>query len=492
MGTINRVFVLMLENRSFDHMLGFSGITGQDATTGETTRINGLDATESNSYQGTEYKVSTPADFSMTVGPAHEFTDVLEQLAGAGVVYPPHGQYPPTTQRGYVTNYASSGGQQKPGDPMRCFALTQLPVLEALANQFVVCDNWFCSLPGPTWPNRFFALAGSSGGLDHSPSAAEMFAWEAFNGFRFQNGSIFDQRLTWRIYAGGDLCLAQALRGISFRNVTPFSKFARDVGDAGYPAQFTFIEPNYGHVASDYKGGTSQHPLDDVTSGEGLIKAVYEIIRNSPVWANSLLILTWDEHGGFYDHVPPPAAVPPGDIAQVSSANRYGFTFEKYGPRVPAIVISPWVPANLIDHRLYDHASIPATVEAAFKLQPMTGRDASANHLLRLLSLTSPRTDAPASLPAPVTSIPGESAMRAAELGLPAPAATRAEESIEADRSMPGFLYVAMRTDLDLSPPNQRSVILQRVEAIHTREEARLYVEQVRQKIQAARVPASK
>jgi phospholipase C len=314
-----------------------------------------------------------------------------------------------------------------------------------------------------------------------------MFEWETFNGFRFQNGSIFDRKLWWRIYAGGDLCLAQALKGISFADIIPFSRFARDVSDARYPAQLTFIEPNYGHVASDYKGGTSQHPLDEVTSGEGLIRAVYEVIRNSPVWASSLLILTWDEHGGFYDHVAPPAAVAPGDTPQTSSANHYGFTFERYGPRVPAIVVSPLVPANLIDHRLYDHASIPATVQAAFNLQPMTGRDGAANHLLKLVSLTSPRTDAPASLPAPVLPVSGERAMRAAEMSLPAPTATRPREPIESDRNMPGFLYVTMRSDLDLSPPEQRSAILARVNAIRTREEARLYIEQVRQKIRAAR-----
>src|ERR1700730_1113396 len=140
MGTIKHIFVLMLENRSFDHMLGFSGITGQDAESGQPTRIVGLQGTESNSYQGTAYKVSTPADFSMTAGPAHEFTDVLVQLAGSGAAYPPQGPYPPINESGYVANYAASGGSQKPGDAMRCFAPTQLPVLEALANQFVVCD----------------------------------------------------------------------------------------------------------------------------------------------------------------------------------------------------------------------------------------------------------------------------------------------------------------------------------------------------------------
>jgi phospholipase C len=100
------------------------------------------------------------------------------------------------------------------------------------------------------------------------------------------------------------------------------SKFATDVSDPNYPAQFTWIEPNYGHVASDYIGGSSQHPLDGVTGGEALIRATYEAIRNSPLWESSMLIITWDEHGGFFDHAPPPPATPPGDKAQFTGATK--------------------------------------------------------------------------------------------------------------------------------------------------------------------------
>jgi phospholipase C len=487
MDTINHVFVLMLENRSFDHMLGFSSISGKDAASGQPTKLIGLQGTESNIYQGVTFKTSTPADFCMTVGPGHEFPNVLKQLSGVGANYPPNGQYPAINNSGYVEDYAASGGQKNPGEVMKCFSPDQLPILVTLAKSFAVCDNWFSSLPGPTWPNRFFLLAGSSGGLDHSPTTAEMFKWEEVRGFKFQNGSIFDKILWWRIYAGGDLCLAHALKGISFRDIHPYSSFARDVDDPKYPVQFTFIEPDYGHVASDYKGGTSQHPLDDVTSGEGLIKDVYETIRNSPIWTTSMLILTWDEHGGFYDHALPPVAVAPGDTPQVSIANGFKFTFEQYGPRVPAVVISPLIPANLIDHRVYDHASVPATIEAIFHLQHMTQRDANAKNLLSLASLEFARTDTPAVLPAPVKPMSGTRAMRAAAMGLPAPSATRPHESVESDPNMPGLLYVAMRSDLDLSPPERRPIILARVRSIHTRNEARLYIEKVRQKIQVAR-----
>lgn len=200
-----------------------------------------------------------------------------------------------------------------------------------------------------------------------------------------------------------------------------------------------------------------------------------------------MLILTWDEHGGFYDHVSPLPSIAPGDAPQFASSNKFGFTFMQYGTRVPAIIISPLIPANLIDHRVYDHSSVPATIEQICKIQPMTQRDAQANHLLELVSLTSPRTDAPTTLPAPAKPSVGELAMRASTQGLPAPPATRPQESAASDRNMPGFLYVAMRSDLDLSPPDQRPAILARVGAIQTRDEAREYIEEVRKKINSAR-----
>jgi phospholipase C len=487
MSAVSHVFVLMLENRSFDHMLGFSGIVGKDAASGQSTSVNGLTGTESNSFQNTAYKVSKPADFIMSVGPGHEFPDVLEQLSGQGAKYPPGGQYPAINESGYVTNFVQSGGQSSPGEIMKCFDPVQLPVLTALASTFVVCDNWFSSLPGPTWPNRFFMLAASSSGLDHSPTTAEMIQWETVFGFKLQNGSIFDRKISWRIYAEGDLCLAHALKGIHLSDITAYSNFARDINSAGYPAQFTLIEPNYGHVATDYKGGTSQHPLDDVTSGETLIKATYEAIRNSPIWNTSLLIVTWDEHGGFYDHAAPPPAIAPGDAPQFASSNKFGFTFKQYGTRVPAVIISPLIPGNLIDHRVYDHSSVPATVERVCKITPMTQRDAKANHLLPLVSLASPRTDTPTTLPSSAKPAVGELAMLESAQGLPAPPATRPQEAVDSDRNMPGFLYVAMRSDLDLSSPGQRPAILARVSTIQTREEAREYIEEVRTKIHAAR-----
>ncbi len=487
---ITNVFVLMLENRSFDHLLGFSGMTGPDAETGQPTRINGLNGSESNTFNGTIYPVSQPADLVMPVDPGHEFTDVVVQLGGTHATYPSGGSYPAIDNSGFVTDYAAVGGQSNPAEIMKCYATSrQLPVLYALATEFAVCDSWFSSVPGPTWPNRFFAHAASSGGLDHSPSSAQIVEWEIGipAGFSFEHGTIFDvlnreQSSGWRIYRDGLFAVVTALRGINITDTLPFARFAADLSLPSYPWAFTWIEPNYGDVANNsYQGGTSQHPLDDVTHGEALIKATYEAIRQSPHWDHSLLIVTWDEHGGFYDHAVPPGAVAPGDsITTSGNVNQHGFTFNQSGPRVPAVVVSAFTPRNVIDHREYDHASIPATVEAFFGLSSLTERDAAVYNVTALVSLATPRTDAPTTLPNPAepTLTPGASMMAV-------PAVSAPTDSIDKG-NQPGFLHLAMRSDLALSPANERPAIVARVKTIKTPEARRDYIEEVEHKIRAA------
>jgi phospholipase C len=540
-GVIDHVFVLVLENRSFDHMLGFSGIAGTDAVTGSPTSVNGLalagvsllqlarswqehtvsgivvrqggtwppppaisirallDSGMSNTFDGQSYKAMQPADYAMPVDPGHEFPDVVMQLGGPGAAYPFGGAYPRVLNSGFVASYAASGGEVNPAEIMKCYqggqlALqgSQLPVLNQLAKEFAVCDSWHAAMPGPTWPNRFFVHAGSSGGLDHSPSAVEMATWETVDGFSFKNGTIFDRMsgkdLQWRLYAGDDLPITAALKGIQLSEIHPYHEFASDVAQVGYPVSYTFIEPSYGHILTDYKCGTSQHPLDDVTRGESLIKCTYEAIRNSPLWNSSLLVITWDEHGGFYDHVPPPGAVAPGDTHPGDQYNQYGFTFEQCGARVPAVVISPLIPPNLIDHRRYDHTSILATLEALFGLDPMTQRDAEANSLTPLLSLSAPRGDAPTVLEPPADSqVGGCSPFSCSDPPATEPLPpSRPHDSIN-EGNLPGFLYTALRWDVALSPPEQRPAAIARFRALETRADAWRYLNQVRQMISAAK-----
>jgi len=472
----------MLENRAFDHMLGFSGITGTDAVTGQPTSLNGLAGNESNSWNGKTATVSQPADEVMAVDPGHEFPDVLCQLAGPAAKYVSGGAYPAINNSGFMASYSEACAKAKlqrdPAEILQCYSPEQLPVLNALAKEFAVCDNWHASMPGPTWPNRRFVHGASSGGLDHSPSIAEIALWEV-SGFGFPNGTIFDRLkakgVTRRLYAGDRFPMMGALKGIHFDDIRPYEHFAADL-QGEYDYSYTFIEPSY-NLEQDYKGSTSQHPLDDIRLGEGLIKSTYEAIRSSAVWPNSLLIVTWDEHGGFYDHVAPPAAVAPGDTKPGTGNNQFGFTFEQYGLRVPAVVISPFIPQNTIDHRLYDHASIPATIEKQFGLAPLTERDKAANTVLPLVSLSAPR-NTPVTLPTPSPIPAAARAMGMAVGGSGAPATARPNDSVN-EGNLPIIVQAAMHQDLDLSPANARNDILARVAGLKTREDAARYMSDV-------------
>jgi phospholipase C len=484
---IEHVFVLMLENRSFDHLLGFSEIAGTDAQTGAQTKVNGLSGTESNGFNGQKYTVSPGADYRMPTDPAHEFPDVLHQLCGPGATYQSGGPYPVIDNSGYVAAYVAGGGKD-PGEVMKCYRPEQLPVLNAVAAEFAVCDNWHASMPGPTWPNRMFVHAASSAGLDHSPQIAEIVEWETIDGLAFKNGTIFDalakNGIARRLYGGDDFPLVAALKGIHLDDIRRYSLFAGDLAQDNYPDRYIFIEPSY-DVLNDYKGGASQHPLGDITQGEALIKATYEAIRNSAVWPTSLFIIAWDEHGGFFDHGTPPQAPAPGDTDPGAKYNQYGFTFERYGARVPALVISPLIPKNLIDHRLYDHASIPATVEALFGLGSLTARDAQANRLDSLITLGAPRTDTPATLPAPADSGAALPAFRTLAAPVAATAVSRPEEPVDGG-NLPSIVHAAMQQELSVWP-DRRQEIVNRVASIKTRASALEYLAEAQEKLRPSR-----
>jgi phospholipase C len=187
---IEHVFVLMLENRSFDHMLGHSGINGIDAQTGARTAVDGLNGTESNSHNGTAHNVSRGASDTALHDPGHGFSAVLEQLCGEGVRFESGKPYPPINNSGFVSHYARAH-PDTPAGAMQCFTPEQLPVITALAKEFVVCDRWFSSMPGPTEPNRWFLHAGTADNYDNNFRKREyadaMLPW---GGIEFKNGSI--------------------------------------------------------------------------------------------------------------------------------------------------------------------------------------------------------------------------------------------------------------------------------------------------------------
>jgi phospholipase C len=504
---IKRVFVLMLENRSYDHMLGFAGLSGSDARTGAPRDADDLRAgTFTNPSVNGPVSVAPGADFKLSAAdmdPPHEFLQVVEQLAGDGVAYAPPG-YPTLNNQGFVSSYEKLGGAA-PAKAMAGYTPAQLPVLNTLAREFAVCDRWFSSMPGPTWPNRFFAHCATAGGLDHSPSGVQSAIASLIDGFRFWNGSIFDKFedacLPWQVVEGDELPVTFALSGMSdyalAGHFTDFEDFPAQVARADYAHRYTFIEPNYGNILpgtpGDFTCGNSQHPLDDVTRGEKLIKDVYEAIRSSPHWNESVLIVTWDEHGGFYDHVQPPAAVAPGDPASDPSNQQHGFGFTQLGVRVPAVVISPWIAKGVIDNTTYDHSSIPATLERLFGFRSMTARDSAANDLLHLFTQRVARGDAPMTLPEPA-----ESGFRCT--GEPLPDVDSAQDSqgltaaAQATRPIPthlhGFLYLALRRRLADLPPGDdtgREALIARYRRVHNEFEARLFIHQSRMALRARR-----
>lgn len=506
---INNIFVLMLENHSFDHLLGFSGIPD----------LNGLTGTESNLYNDngsvTTYTVKQPAVDPMTTDPNHEFQDTFQQLCGQfAPTFPKNGPYPPTgdfiNNSGFAANYATVDdehtglpGLPDIGDVLACCTPDQIPAMYQLATEFAVCDNWFSSMPGPTWPNRLFAMGASSSGLDDSPSQSQIIEWETVSGFKYVNGSLFQliskMGLNYRLYNdgsdefaanpapfydGGGFPIVAALQGVTmYIDTNDFSNFANDLQGA-YPYQFTFIEPNYGDASGNtYSGGSSQHPMDSLAAGEMMIAATYNAIRNSPLWNTSLLIITYDEHGGFYDHVPPGPAPEPGD-GNPYGLNTCGFQFDNYGVRVPAVVVSPLIAKGTVNHDLFDHTSIAKTVESLYGLGPLTDRDTAANPLTVLLTLGTPRTDCP-------TQISGTPPASFA-VSPPVPPVSEADDMADPTPlpekgNVIGHLHVAMKADFEMSDGSDasRSAIIARVQGIKTRGQARQYFGEVWTKVQA-------
>jgi phospholipase C len=403
---VNHIFVLMLENRSFDHLLGWATSPG----------VNGLGT--GNYFNDTSALRRIPAgqqaQFSLEVDPPHEFPDVQRQLFGD----------PNTPNGGFVRVYQQElidhlRFRDDPSPPMTAFTPVTLPVLHALASEFAVCDNWYSSLPGPTLPNRQFVHAATSGGMADSPSGAST-AWAmTVGGFEYDNGTIFDRLdakcIKWRVYAGDITPLVMTLKGMATDNtINAWTKIRGtndlfndliEAEDDDFP-NYVFIEPNYGFFWSDFTHGNSQHPLDSTVGGELLIKMIYESLRNSAIWETSALLIIYDEHGGFYDHVVPPATVPPGDRRQyeswAESDEAKSFQFDRLGIRVSAVIVSPMIERGTVDHTIYDHSSVVATVGKRFGFKYLTERDRAANTFDRVFTRRSPRTDTPMNLPDPV------------------------------------------------------------------------------------------
>src|ERR1700761_2060896 len=423
MAEIKHLFVLMLENRSFDHVFAFAGRTG----------VPNPDPS---------WNLTPDAPDRAVLDPPHEFEDVAAQLAGN----PPMSGFAKQT----YWNVSRQG-----------FAAGTPPVLRTLAQQYFLFDNYYSSLPGPTWPNRFFVHAGSSGGLDNSPSAATTIESETIESlsFDFPNGTLYSAltgaKRKWRVYHDDVFPQILAMKEMidPFRlNTDQFSwvrlgasEFFADDLNQGYDVDYTFIEPDYGLASGGFAHGNCQHPVGSMAAGESFIQYIYQSIRNSNIWPQSLLIITYDEHGGFFDHAGPPAAIPPNDGAQNHDRAQHpqNFAFDRYGVRVPAVAISPWIPSGGLGSQTYpgkvfDHTSIIKTAMSLFGATGLGARVQAANSFDDLCSLQTPRNDV-ITLPTPVT------AMAMAAETTPAAAAP---DTAPPDPAANAFSRIAMSLDL--------------------------------------------
>jgi phospholipase C len=399
LAAVQHIVVLMLENRSFDHMLGLLyAAEGNVSPAGQS--FEGLAGTETNpGANGKAVKVfPIAAGNSLTyfmpgADPGEGYTATNSQLFGTETAPTP----PTATNQGFVSNFTytlsweskSAGWTPLAGtqasDIMGMYTPALLPVLSGLARGFAVCDHWYGSVPTETLPNRAFAAAATSQG--HMDDKTKSFTAPTIFGLLTQHS------LDWRIY-GYD---SSPLTRLTFSDTASapaanFGKFTdfKAAAAAGTLPAYTFLEPDFS------ASGNSQHPNYSVALGEQLIYDVYQAVRQSPLWNQTLLIVTYDEHGGCYDHVPPPTTA----VAPDATVGEYGFDFKRFGPRVPTVLISPLIAPGTVFRAPVgaaplDHTSILKTIERRWSLASLTARDAAASDVGASLTLTKPRTDDP-------------------------------------------------------------------------------------------------
>jgi phospholipase C len=402
---VEHVVVRMLENRSFDHMLGYLSLEGGRGD------VDGLRAELANRYQGRTYRVHHLDGTAITDDPDHSPDAVDLQLGGGKM-------------DGFVASFADTLKRLDApgGDPSRVmgyYNAGDVAVYDHIAREFAICDRWFSSVPGPTWPNRLYAICGRAAGTrnDLPPHVPPLYRQPSFVRHLDAHG------VSWRWYSfeAGTLRLADAdyrlghhdrFAFFSHTNLNWKERLERSINveapsfieDAarGTLPSVTWIDPNFSSFDPIGFQPNDDHAPADVKDGQELVLAVYHALAAGPQWEKTLLIIFYDEHGGFFDHVPPPQA-PDDDPAM----------FGRYGVRVPALIVSPWVEPGSVSHTLFDHTTIIKTIllrfcPAALRKPPrdqgrtsrlklgakpryMGTRVARANDLSELLVRTTPR-----------------------------------------------------------------------------------------------------
>jgi phospholipase C len=451
---IQHIIVLMLENRSYDNVLGGLYLNGNTPPPGQAD-LQGLMGDEWNVNPATTLKNPLP---NITIQPAQNttvpavdpgepFADMAQQIWGLPVA-PSEDANPISSgalgmMGGFTTNYALQPGSPPAQDVMTYLTPDQVPVTAFLAKNFAVSDQWYGSVPTQTFPNRMFAHCGAPGADDGSSYLNDSDYVTVRSPLAIGSvslPSVFSQLDTvfgtegspnWKVYFHDfpnalliDYVVSKAqstnnaniatIDNTDWGDAVPWflgaapSTFLEDLANNTLP-KYSFIEPRYltdfapaglppnsNHPGAGYVKMPSNPQATDVTNGEILLATVYNALYKSDAWDSTLLIVTYDEHGGLYDHVSPPQnAVAPG--ASTPPAYYNGFEFKHLGPRVPALIISPWVaPGSTFrpSKTPFDHTTIIKTLWDCFALgtpsQPyLTDRDDAAESVLGVASLQS-------------------------------------------------------------------------------------------------------
>jgi phospholipase C len=366
---IKNVVLLLLENHSFDNMLG--GMPGVDGVS--PSHVN-VDPPTGNALH---QLVTTKRQ--MLCDPKHDLSNVATQLENGN--------------GGFVKDFCEAYPKASAEDRqeiMNYYKFDFLPGLHSLARDFTVCDRWFSSMPGPTWPNRFFALTGTSNGQVKMPEGIKEPDLDGF--FDQTQVTIFDRlneaAVSWNVYYydfPSSLLLTHQRLPENLRKYKRMDEFYVDVQVSGQLPRFSLIEPKYFGVDQN-----DDHPPHNVMKAEKLIADVYTGLRSSPHWESTLLVIYYDEHGGYYDHVVPPAAVPPDDKTKANGKSEYDFN--QLGIRVPAVIASPWV-GRRVDSTIFDHTSLLRFLQEIWGLGSLGSRTAAAQSLSCLITEVAPRTD---------------------------------------------------------------------------------------------------
>ncbi|HYL70939.1 MAG TPA: alkaline phosphatase family protein [Candidatus Dormibacteraeota bacterium] len=372
LANIDHIIVVMMENHSFDNYFGmlpyrYPALSG---------RVDGWPALDSSGIPAvTQVDASNVTQHSYRLVDGCQPLDISQSWNASHLAY----------DGGQLDGFCKGSSKQALG----FWDEQVLPFYYSLASLFPVCDRYFSSTLCQTYPNRVFAMAGTAAGLvstDTPPPTVTP-----------ANGHIFDvleaHSIGWADYYSE--LPSPGLFGASWAAMREGTNlFGPSTAPQGAIAAFQAAcnagtLPPIVMVEADYQWGSEENP-QNIQVGQTFAAGVINALMSSPAWASSLLVFTYDEHGGYYDHVVPPAALNPGDGSHPNIATTYGDDYTLLGFRVPTVIVSPWAKSGFTSHTVYDHTSILATIERKFNLPALTLRDANANDLSDCLVSSGP------------------------------------------------------------------------------------------------------